>query len=274
MSKYNLIIDNARNDFDLFWQILDIKKERPEVFYDEMEKLSVYYMFKYSIWSKTPTDRGCIPFENIEADLNKLQDASCGIFFELENTELEKECFYDRFSNIVMDTARGKDVYAVVYSSSFAEFIKERYPFIKLVLSEIRRADKLEKPFEMRVIDYNAYKNGFSGSREEIVLAVNSFCSNSYKCTRIISDNKLNYSIERPNNCPERIRTFTDMKKNALFVSLEEMRRINDEGVKNFFVKANSDDRYEILETYLYYLIKPEFLDEIRLRLIKACFMK
>ena len=274
MDKYNIIIDNTKFDMNLIWQILDIKKEMPHVFYERMQKLSFYFMFPYSIWSKSRTDRNFIPFENIEADINRYEDNGCGLYFEFENVDIKSDCFQDRYSNLVLKTAKGKDAYAVVFNTDLAKYIKENYPEIKLVQSEIQRNVYIEAPYDFNVIDYISYKNNKDKfqNKSSYILTVNSFCKNLYRCANLLSNIKLNYNIDRPIRCADRVQAFSEMQKNELFVSMEEINKINDSGIENFFVKANSDDRFEILETYIYYLIKPEFRDSIRLRLIKSCF--
>ncbi len=272
MDKYNLIIDNTRFDMGLIWQILDLKKEMPQAFYERMNKLSFYFMFPYSIWSKSRTERNYIPFENIESDTNRYEDNGCAMYFEFENVDVKPENFQDRYSNLVLNTAKDKDSYAVVFNSDLARYIKENYSQIRLVQSEIKRNPYIEAPFEYGIIDYISYKNNKDKfqNKASYILEVNSFCKNLYRCSNLLSNNKLNYGIERPINCGDRLKTFEEMKKNELFVSIEEINKINDEGVENFLVKANCDERFEVLEAFLYYLIKPEYKDEIRLRFIKA----
>lgn len=274
MDKYNLILDNTHCDLDMIWQILEIRREVPEAFYDRIQNLNMYFMFPYSIWSKSRTMRNYIPFENIESDTNRLEDNGCEIYFEFENVDVTRDCFLDRYSNLVLSLVQEKNVSAIVYSDELAQYIKEKYPNVKLVQSEIKRKTYFEAPFEMGVIDYISYKNNKNKlpNKPSCILAVNSFCKNSYRCTNLLSNNKLNYGIDRPINCADRLRTFSQMQKNDLFISKEEINKINDDGIQHFLIKTNCDDRFEILETYLYYMIKPEFIESARLRIIKACF--
>lgn len=274
MDKYNIIIDNTKFDMGLIWQILDIKKEMPEAFFDRIQKLSFYFMFPYSIWSKSRTDRNFIPFENIESDLNRYEDNGCGMFFEFENVDVKEDGFKDRYSNLVLKNAQGKNAFAVVFNKDLAKYIKENYSEIKLVQSEIQRNSVIEPPFDFNIIDYISFKNikDKIQNKSAYILAVNSFCKNLYRCASLLSNNKLNYNIDRPIRCSDRVLSFSEMKKNELFVSVDEINKINDFGIENFLVKVNCDDRFEVLETYMYYLIKPEYRDEVRLKLIKSCF--
>ena len=274
MDKYNVIMDNTRCDFDMMWQILEVRQEMPHAFFDEIQKLSVYFMFPYSIWSKSKTNRNFLPYENIVSDTNRLEDNGCGLFFEFENVDITPDLFHDRYSNMVLDIAKYKDTYAVVYNSELANYIKENYPDIKLVQSEIKRNIYIDKPYDMGVVDYITYKNNKNilQNKSSYILTLNSFCKNSYRCINILSRNKLDYGIDKPVNCSDKVNSFKEMQKNDLFISKEEIEKINNDGIQNFIIKTNSDDRFEILETYLYYLVKPEFIDLIRLKIIKNCF--
>ena len=275
MTKYNIIIDNTRFDMNLIWQIIEFRKEMPDMFRENIAKLSFYFMFPYSIWSKSKTERNYVPYENIESDLNRYEDNGCSLFFEFENTMIKPENFNEHYVNLILKTAKDKDVNAVVYNNELAKYIKEKYPYVKLVQSEIKREINPIPPYDMNVVDaitYNSAKDDIQNPKS-IILAVNSFCNNSHSCANFLSSNKLNFSIEKPIQCIDKKHSFEEMRNNQLFISNEKMQEITNEGITNFLVKSNSDDRFQLLEMYLYYLIKPEHIDIMRLRFLRACFM-
>ena len=53
------------------------------------------------------------------------------------------------------------------------------------------------------------------------------------------------------------------------FISLEKLKKIIDTGLNNINLISNLSDELDRLEYFLYYLIKPENIQEIRLKLLK-----
>lgn len=272
-NKYNLILDNTSCDFNPMWRFLEIRKEKPFAFNNSIQKLSFFYMFPYSIWSITNNRDHYISFENVTADINKLEDFCCDIYLEFENINLEEKYFKDRYSNMVLDVIKDKPFNAVVFNNELANYIKNKCPKAKLIQSAVKNKVAIEPPFDMNVIGYNYYKYNKSDivpNKQSYIISVNSFCYNTHMCADYLSQNKLDYEADKPNLCMNRMGTFSEMKKNALFVSLEEMDNLCAEGFDTFLVKTNCDNIYEKMETYLYYTVKPEYRDSIRLELIKS----
>lgn len=272
MKKYNIILDNRNYDFEFMWQLLEIRKNTPEFFNDRLGKLSFYFMFPYSIWSLSRNRDYFLPYENIVADTNKLEDNNCDIFLDLENKNIKEKHFSDRYSNLVLETTKNKVVNAVIYSNDLAKYIKKNYPNVNLIQSPIKNQTEIEPPFNMNMIDYSIYshnKNNIT-NKFSTILSVNSFCYNTYMCADFLSDNILNYETNKPNNCNNNFETFIEMKRNKLFVPLEELNNICNDGIQNFFVKTNCGNKYERLETWLYYTAKPQHINKVRLECLKS----
>ena len=273
MKKYNIILDNRHCDFEFMWLLLEIKRNNPEFFNDSIGKLSFYFMFPYSIWSLSRSKDFFLPFENIVADTNRLEDNNCDIYLDFENTNIKEKHFSDRYSNLVLEATKNKYINAVIYSDDLAKYIKTNYSNVNLIQSPIKNKMNIESPFEMNMIDYSLYchRKDEIKNKPSTILMVNSFCYNSYLCSSHISDNILNYEIDKPNNCQNRLKTFYEMKRNKLFVPVEEMNSIcNNDSIQNFFVKTNCENKFERLETYLYYIIKPQHINKVRLECLKA----
>ena len=102
---------------------------------------------------------------------------------------------------------------------------------------------------------YIIYLNSYGPDKKEIA---------DKKSKDILEFNSINYD-----SYPLEIATFEESKKLADFVSVEIMEKLAFGGIKNFIIKNNKNSYYEILESFIYYLIKPEYQDKIRLELIK-----
>ena len=271
MEKYNLILDNTNCDFDIMWYLFRIQKYRPALLNNRIQKIAFYFMFPYSIWSISKNKDYFSSYENVIKDTNKLNDNGFDIYFEFENTNIKENHFNDKYSNMVLDVVKDMPIKAVVYNKDLAEYIKKNYPNVKLVQSAFKNNINTEPPFEMNIIDYNQYKNNKSviEDKKAYILSVNSFCKNTYFCTDYLSSSKINYEMNKTNICINRLKTFQEMAKNELFVSLPVMNIICGEGIKNFLVRCNCDSVFERIETYLYYTIKPEYINSVRLEMLQ-----
>jgi hypothetical protein len=272
--EYNLILDNTFLDFALIKQLDILKYKYPQAFYENQRSLSLFFTFPYTIWSKGHRNEPFMPYENIENELSWLRNKKIKIFYEFENTNVKPNHFNDRYSNIVLDITKKNELFAVVQNLQLANYLKEQYPNITLVESSINKSIKINNPFEMCMIDYRTLrqcKNEIT-EKEKYIVMLNSFCDNTYRCVNLTSNSHLNYEIERPLHCVHRVDKFLDSKMNNNFISIENLQNLVEDGFVHFFVKSDIPNRFEKIETYVYYLIKPEFQDVVKLELVKEFF--
>ena len=229
MQKYNLIFLMEGTSSNIIKRILDLKEQMPMIFNENIEKIGFVGNFPYCIWAKHNKTVEIFSYEIIENELKYLADNNFVLFFEFDNTMLEEKHFYDTYMNMILKMAQNVDVYALVYNEKLAEFIKNKYEYIKTVnIKDLARNYIYTTDMEQDIETLNK-----------------------------MSEDVLNF--EFPMNKQE---TYTSL-------SLEDIEKYAQEGIKNFIIKINDIDKYDMVNNYINYLIKPEYKDEVRLKLLK-----
>ena len=209
--------------------IFDLKGKTPDILNQNIEKIGFVGNFPYCIWAKHNQTVEIYSYEKIEDELKHIADNNIMLFFEFDNTMLEEKHFYDTYMNMILKMAKDVDIYALVYNEKLSEFIKNKYEYIKTV--------------NIRDLAQNSI---YTTDIEKDIETLNK-----------LSEDVLNF--EFPVNKQE---TYTSL-------SLEDIEKYAQAGMKNFIIKMNTADKYEIVNSYINYLIKPEYKDEIRLKLLK-----
>ncbi len=229
MQKYNLIFSMEETSSNIIKIIFDLKGKTPDILNQNIEKIGFVGNFPYCIWAKHNQTVEIYSYEKIEDELKHIADNNIMLFFEFDNTMLEEKHFYDTYMNMILKMAKDVDIYALVYNEKLSEFIKNKYEYIKTV--------------NIRDLAQNSI---YTTDIEKDIETLNK-----------LSEDVLNF--EFPVNKQE---TYTSL-------SLEDIEKYAQAGMKNFIIKMNTADKYEIVNSYINYLIKPEYKDEIRLKLLK-----
>ena len=229
MQKYNLIFSMEETSSNIIKIIFDLKGKTPDILNQNIEKIGFVGNFPYCIWAKHNQTVEIYSYEKIEDELKHIADNNIMLFFEFDNTMLEEKHFYDTYMNMILKMAKDVDIYALVYNEKLSEFIKNKYEYIKTV-------------------------------------NIRDLAQNSIYTTDIEKD------IETLNKMSEDVLNFEfPMNKQETYTSLsfEDIEKHAQEGIKSFIIKLNTEDKYETVNNYINYLIRPEYKDEIRLKLLK-----
>ncbi len=229
MQKYNLIFSLEETSSNIIKKILNLREQMPEILNENIEKIGFVGNFPYCIWAKHNQTVEIYSYEKIENELKFIADNNLMLFFEFDNTRLEEKHFNDTYMNMILKMAQDVDIYALVYNEKLSEFIKNKYEYIKTV--------------NIRDLAQNSI---YTTDIEKDIETLNK-----------MSEDVLNF--EFPVNKQE---TYTSL-------SLEDIEKYAQEGIKNFIIKINDTDKYDMINKYINYLIKPDYRDEVRLKLLK-----
>lgn len=262
MPDINIIIDSLSNNRDIIQFLISRKKEEPEIFNDNILSISVMGTFPYCIWSSLSEQKTYTAREDIENDCKLFADNKISVFYDFQNTKLNQNHFYDKYSNLILSLSRENSVYAIVADNELANYLKQNYPEIKLVTSAIKDSGD---NYDYSVVYLPDIK---PTNIEKQIVYLNSYCDKCYQCIDIESENKLNFEKIISVDCPNIKKTFEETKNNKFFVSNSKIEELLQKGIKNFII-SGTQDKYEMIESCLYYLIKPEYQNEVRLKAIK-----
>lgn len=279
MIKYSLPGMYELKDLNMLF--LELKRKRPEYFFDNIEIEAVYGNPQFCIW-----DGGRI-FKDYNAanreELERIIDIYNNIYnlpirYVFTNSILKKENYYNRFGNILMEVASNYNNEVVLADDNFMLYLKDKYPnfsFIssttKCIMNKQEVKNELAKEDYAKVcLDYNFNKNiDFLKSFTEIEkskteLLINPICGaycphrkNHYYLNSI---SHLNYGKKYAmEGCVIKHDSFSkEINENNLYY--EDLVNIYEPmGFEHFKIEGRTWSNIDLLLTYCNYMIKPEY---------------
>ncbi|MBP3242958.1 MAG: hypothetical protein J6L99_03800 [Ruminococcus sp.] len=281
----------------------DLLANRPDFFREGVEIASFYGVFPPSIWYGGRTQGGVCDKAFVKNVLKAFNDKGIPLRFTFTNPALEKKHLADPFCNMVMTMADNGMNECIVMSPMLEDYIRRTYPNYKLTSSTCKRItdpDKLKeelgRDYSIVVVDYD-FNNNFEvlsqlPRKEDCELLVNACCepgcprrSAHYQC---IGEQQIAYNehIRRyPNvpfpadkydtqnfrDCPYSQRGIFEIRKLRTHISPDDIwEKYVPMGFEQFKIEGRTASALNILETYMYYMAKPECRDEARFAMLKA----
>lgn len=262
-----------------------LMQEYPECFYDDIEIGAVYGTFPGAIWNGGRTILGECDKEQMEYVLQEYNNRGIPVRFTFTNCLLEEKHLFDTFCNLIMKLADNGMNEVLVNSPLLEEYIRREYPGYKVISSTTKQLRtqqqvlaELEKGYEMIVL-YKAM-NGTQEmfdlpQKEKFEILVDSFCMddcpNSRAHYEAASKAQLNFDKMKFQSCPAINRDFYEFMENKSFITVEELYgRYREAGFMHFKLDGRAFNEYTVLESYMYYLVKPQERDRVRLAILKA----
>ena len=274
----------------------------PEYFREGVEIASFYGVFPPSIWHGGSTQPGVCDKNFVRSAIKAFNERGIPLRFTFTNPALEKKHLSDEFCNMVMAMANNGMNEAIVFSPLLEDYIRRNYPKYKLTSSTCKRITdpealkaELEKDYSIVVVDYD-FNNNFEvleklPRKEDCELLVNACCepgcprrSAHYRsigeqqiayCEHIkrfpnVPFNVEKYDPEHFRDCPFSQRGIFEIRGLRTHISPDDIwNKYVPMGFEQFKIEGRTASALNILETYMYYMVKPECRDEARFRLLK-----
>lgn len=276
-------------------------KNCPDYFREGVEISSFYGVFPPSVWNGGRIVRGRCNEGYINSVIKNINGMGIPIRFTFTNPLITEELLHDEFCNKVMKLADNGMNEVIVNSPLLEDYIREKYPNYKLTSSTCKRItdvdelkNELEKDYHLVVLDYDL-NNRFDiletlPHKEKIELLTNACCDPECKMRsehyRLMGEFMIYYNKhlkehpERPfeiNEYAEK-NVETVIKCGAMNRSIYEIRGFRTHispddiwekyvpmGFEQFKIEGRTASTLQLIETYMYYMIKPEIRDEARL---------
>lgn len=190
------------------------------------------------------------------------------------NMLVEERHLEDPYFNMILDKAATHDAGVIVYSDLVNEYVKARHPQMERTLSTtraIREVDELNRAareYDMVVLDYNLNKDEQFLSQVEnpqrLEVMANELCNpgcpHRQQHYLHISQDQLNGKITEFRRCNLAGRDFFKMAPTSpTILASDDVARLNKTyGIKRFKLVGRGVDEGMNLESYLYYLVRPE----------------
>lgn len=285
-------IPNFTTHYHVNLMLIKMIKEYPQFFHDGLQIGSVYGEFQPSLWNGGRSTNGvCTNKADIKRIIKSFNDVGVPIRFTYTNPMLEKKHLSDKHCNMCLALANNGFNEVIVFSPILEQYIRNNYPKYKIISStckEIKDFDllqqELQKDYSLVVLDYN-WNNNFEilqkiEHKEKCELLVNACCKPNCQRRgehyRYIGKNQIEYvnHINKYPNTPFQTEPFPcdntansifDIKDNPTHISPTDiLEKYVPMGFSNFKIEGRSFHLFNLIETYMYYMTKPEYRDEAR----------
>lgn len=286
---------------------VEMLKHCPEYFRDGVEIASVYGVFPPSLWNGGRIQEGNCNRRFIKSVIGAFNERGIPLRFTFTNPVLEKKHLNDNFCNMVMHLANNGLNEVIVMSPLLEEYIRKNYPKYKLTSSTCKRItdpdalyNEVNNDYHIVVIDYDL-NNKFDvlekiPHKEKCEILVNACCEPACKrrsahyrsigLQQIAYANHIKKYPDMPFNpdmlirehpeilqtaecrCTER--TIFDIKNLSTHITPDDIwEKYVPMGFSQFKIEGRTLDIFNLMEHYLYYMIKPECKEEARFMLLK-----
>ena len=280
--------------------LIDLIREHPEYFYDGVEIASCYGCFPPAMWNGGRALTGRTPDNLIDATIRGFNDRGVPIRYTFTNPTLTERDLSDPFCNKLCKKAENGFNEIIVNKDFLETYIREKYPQFPLISSTVKQIEdydtlmkEFEKDYKLVVLDYN-WNNDFEKLdripqefRSRCEILINPYCNP--KCKRRGDHYKALGAAQRncstspypvrpgmPNPlqpsldfvCPNTSYNFYQIVNYSTFVSRENLQKYMEMGFNNFKIEGRVLSRPNVVESYAYYLVKPEYRDMVRLDLL------
>lgn len=184
---------------------------------------------------------------------------------------------------------------AIVFSPMLEDYIRDKFPDMPITSSTCKQIEdfdelsaEMEKDYSLVVLDYN-FNNNFDvleklPHKEKAELLINPCCTPACKrrgdhyrsigrsqiaCTQHMMKRTGTPYIPEPFECQCMKRTLYQTVDSPLHISPDAIyNKYVPMGYGNFKIEGRSVPDVNILENYIYYMVKPEHRDKVRLDIL------
>ena len=263
-----------------------LMEKYPEAFYENIAIGALYGSFPGAVWNGGRTLLGSCDREQVEYVIGEFAGRSLPLRFTFTNPFLEKEHLEDAFCNLCLETAARYPGNEVLVNSPLLEaYLREHYPQFPLISSTTKQirdltelSKELEKDYKL-VVAYKSLNNTEAlftlPGRRRLEILVDSFCMDD--CPRSkehyeaaaraqLSGQELVFEGCRAIN-----RDFYDFMENKSFVTNRDLYgRYYEAGFRHFKLDGRTFTDADVIESYIYYMVRPAQADRVRLILHKV----
>ena len=301
--KARFHLPNFSNHFMFNLIFAEMLKNCPQYFREGVEIASVYGTFPPALWNGGRFQGGVCNEGFIKQVIYSFNSRGIPLRFTFTNPMIEEKHLSDEYCNMIMKLADNGLNEVIVMSPVLENYIREKYPNYKLTSSTCKRItdpeklkEELGRDYSIVVVDYD-FNNKFEvleklPRKQDCELLVNACCEPN--CPRrsahyySIGEQQIAYNehIKKyPNlpfdvekydpqhfrDCPYSQRGIFEIRNLRTHISPDDIwEKYVPMGFEQFKIEGRTASPFNILETYMYYMAKPECRDEARFTLLKA----
>lgn len=284
----NFYLPDFYYHFNLNIKIIKLLKQHPEYFYNNIKIKGIYGSFPGAIWNGGRLMRGITELDNISATINAFNNLQIPIRYTFTNCLLEEKDIYDTYCNLCMKLANNGTNEVLVNSSILEKYLRTNFPNFKYILSttkcirDIELINQKSNDYELIVIDYRDNQNEEFLNKiknpSKIEILLNAYCDpNCLKRKEhyeILSKAQKNFeSLVFFENCNNMSKPFYEILEYSTVIKVDDLyNKYLNMGFNNFKIEGRNLHSFNVIESYIYYLVKPNYKDLVRYELVKECW--
>lgn len=298
MAPVKFHLPGLRYNFPLNMLWISLLETHPEYFREGVEIASFFGTFPFSMWNGgrlIMNDQCDSAFVN--GVVKAINSKGIPIRYTFTNPLVEETDLEDPFCNFCMDAANNGMNEVLVVSPLLEKYLRNKYPnyaYNSSTCKELKDIEQLnaelDKDYKYVVLDYNL--NGQWDvidklhNKDKIEVLVNAVCEPNCKRRgdhyayvgrnqKII---KMNQSLPKDKQIPvepwyckygEHNCVHTIQNYSTVITPDEIWEKYVPAGINNFKIEGRTAYLFSLVETYCFYMIKPEHQGEVRLLMIK-----
>lgn len=286
--KINFYVPGFYENVSLYAMLADFVEHIPQWFYDDFKISAAYGTFPNCIWNGGRTYYGAINRTMMEKTVEELNKRGIAVRFTWTNPLLEEKHMSDTFANVCMEVADNGFNEVLVNTQVIEDYIREKYPNFKIISSTtkcLRTLDlvekELEKDYYLVVLDssLNTDERIFSlKDRDRLEILVDHGCMmncpNREHHYLITGEAQLKYDVVHLPTCPACIHDFNGLMQKEHFITREMLNeRFIPAGFKHFKLDGRSFQAEKLVDSLLYYMVRPEFREKMKAIIKKEIYL-
>ena len=271
--------------YSLNVNLIQMIKDHPEYFIDNIAIGAVYGTFPGAIWNGGRVFHGNTSIDNIRCTIENFNDLGVPIRFTFTNCLINEKHLYDTYCNLIMDAANNGINEVLINSDCLEEYLRSEYPNFKYIQSTTkceRNIDAINEACEKYYLVVPDYRDNINKEfleslkhKEKIELLVNPYCNPECKRRaehyKILSTQQIGFSEMSEFRCPDENRGFLEvLGMYPTVLKKENIQELIQMGFKHFKIEGRTNHNVDVIESYVYYMVKSEYKDKVRCDLIKA----
>ncbi len=269
----------------------------PEYFHDGLKIASVFGNFPGTVWNGGRFLGGTTDAVSMKNVMDAFNSRNVPLRFTFTNPLIEEKHLSDAYCNQVLKIANNGFNEAIVMSPVLEEYIRKNYPNYPVTSSTCKQIrdiegvkEELKKNYKYVVLDYN-FNNKFDlleqidkKDRSRCEILVNACCTPN--CPRrgdhyrTIGQGQINEWIHKKGNpnkpfqytdfpCDHPANNIYEITDFPTYVSPQDIfEKYLPMGFNQFKIEGRTVKDINLLETYVHYMVKPEYKDKARLRML------
>ena len=282
---------------NMFW--VSLLEEHPEYFREGVEIGSFFGVFPMALWNGgrlTPAYDQCDK-AFVEGVIKAVNSKGIPVRYTFTNPLLNEHDCEDPYCNYLMQAADNGMNEVMIFSPILEKYLREKYPnfaYNSSTCKEIKDVDEInremERDYKYVVLDYN-FNNKWDildkiERKDKLEVLVNTLCEPGCKrrgehYRQIAKDQKtmlLNRTLPADKQIPIKhwhcdygeyncVHTIQDY---PTFISPEDIwEKYIPAGINNFKIEGRTGNLFSLIDTYCFFMLKPEKAGEARLLLLR-----